>query len=98
MKRSAPDYDSWLMRGSNYDADDGIGGRASFTMKLRGGTIRVKGDSSIELDQDYDGCTSYLKINLETVHWAFDEEAEVDLTKKETNEIEHEFEQHVGWK
>lgn len=84
-KYPPPDYDTWLMRGSGVDdVDDGTG-EFELNLKLRGGTVKVQFTSSIEIEQDYDGKSSYRVIELNSVTWAFHEDADVDYTDAEEN-------------
>jgi len=82
-----PDYDTWLLQGSGID-DDPCLQDVEFNMGLRGGIINVKASSAYEKDGDEDGCYTVLVINIDTVHWSFDEEFLVDdLTFAEEQEI-----------
>lgn len=82
---SAPDYDTWLLRGS--DPGDEHPTEFEFSMGLRGGTVNVKGRTEYQDDSDEDRQASVLVPIVEYVHWAFDEEFEVELTPGEKNEI-----------
>jgi len=83
------DYDTWLLRGSGID--DPMGGSVpdefDFTMKLRGGTIKVHCTTEWDTYSEEGGTRCDLCINLKLIHWSFDEEAELTLTKEEEREI-----------
>lgn len=87
MSQPTTDHDYWLARGPDYDCDEAVG-EFEITTKLRGGTVKVKFTSTREQDYDEDGpCGSYLSITLDYVHWSFHEEAEVDYTPDEEDEL-----------
>ena len=81
------DYDTWLQSGPGGPFDDTApGGDYSFTTKLRGGTIRVTGTASLEVEQDEDGKSSYWDVRF-VATWTFHPDAEVDLSKDEEDKI-----------
>ena len=63
---SAPDYDTYLLKGSGIDLPDSGPGEFDFNMKLRGGTVKVKCDTDYQNDSDEDGSRTILVpiINL----------------------------------
>jgi len=92
------DYDSWLLRGSGIDdVDDCEVGDTEFYMKLRGGTVKVSGSVTREYEQDEDGRSSYLKVEIHFVHWSFSDEAELDLSKDEVDFVKARIKQEAKW-
>ena len=84
----AMDYDTWLQSGPGGPLDDSApGGDIDFTMKLRGGRVRVYASGYMETEQDYDGISSYFHVDITQVHWTFDPDGDADVTEEEMDEI-----------
>ena len=84
----AMDYDTWLQSGPGGPFDDSApGGDIDFTMKLRGGTVRVYASGHMESERDPDGYSSYMMVKIERVHWTFDPYGEIELTKDDLETV-----------
>ncbi len=80
------DYDTWLQE--PYQQDDSPAGEHEFITKLRGGTVKVYGTVEGETEVDEDGKYTCWTHTIDSCHWTFSEEAEVDLTEEEKEELE----------
>jgi len=83
--KPAPDYDTWLQR--PYMTEPDGSGDFDFCTRLRGGTVRVRGESEWQTDADEDGPCKWLKVTIQYVNWPFDEDFEVELTKEEKEHL-----------
>jgi len=80
-------YDKWLLSGSDFDDVCDYYGDVVFSMKLRGGSVKVSGSVTKEYEGDENGRSSFLAGKINSCTWAFCDCAEVDLDEQEKEEV-----------